>query len=375
MRDPRLDRLSDVIVNYCARVKPDDLVTIRAEPHSMPAVEAVFQAVLQAGGHPSFNVRSERLREIQLRHGSDRQIQHTCPFDLYAGTTCDVGIVLIQPLNTRWASGIDPARAAMAQSARRPGLTAGLKRMAAGEMRYVLTEIPSQAAAQEAHLSLMEYSDFVYRAGFLHLPDPIAAWRQLHEQQERAIEFLKDKRTLRFCSPSNHGETDVTVDISGQTWINCAGGENFPDGEVFTGPRGVDGIINFTYPAIYRGKEVDGIRLKFQGGRVIDAGATKNEDYLIALLDLDSGSRVAGELGIGTNYHLKTHINNAFFDEKIGGTFHIALGAGYPQTGNANESAIHWDIVTDLRQGGTISADGEIVQRNGRFAFPGWPGE
>lgn len=212
--------------------------------------------------------------------------------------------------------------------------------------------------------------------GLLHLDDPVAAWRQLHEQQARACSYLRSKCVLRFTAPADgHDGTDVSVDVTGRSWVNCAGDQNFPDGEIFTGPVSVDGVVNFTFPAIYQGKQVDGIRLVFKGGRVTEASATKNEAYLVALLDQDQGSRVAGELGIGTNYQLTDFINNTFFDEKIGGTFHLALGAGYPQTGNANESGVHWDIVTDLRRNGAIYADGEMIQEHGKFLPPGWPGQ
>ena len=381
MRDPRLNKLADVIVRYCAAVKRDDLVVIRGETQSMPMVEALFEAVLHTGGHPSFSVRSERLQEILLRGGSDEQIQHGCPFNQYQLSNCDVLIVLTQPLNTRCLSGIDPTKAAMAQKGRGKGLSAGLKRLAAKQQRYVLTEIPGQAAAQDAKMSLAEYEEFVFGAGLLHLPDPAAAWRAIYDQQQRAIDYLQSRKILRFQSPAKTGSngrisegTDVTVDVTGRTWLNRADGENFPDGEVDGGPCSVDGIVNFTHPSVYRGKFVDGIRLKFQGGRVVEASATRNEDYLIAMLDQDAGARVVGEVGIGTNYQLKRFINNIFFDEKIGGTFHLAMGAGYPQTGNTNDSRLHWDLVSDLRVGGSIEADGEVFQRNGRFLLEGWPG-
>jgi aminopeptidase len=228
-------------------------------------------------------------------------------------------------------------------------------------------------------MSLSEYSDFVYRAGFLHLPDPVEAWRQFYQRQEKCVEYLNQKRILQFQSPPNrdpaagrlHDGTDITFDVTGRTWLNRADGENFPDGELDSGPRSVDGVLNLTHPTIYHGKQVEGIRLEFRGGKVVDASATRNQDYLIALLDSDAGARVAGEIGIGTNYHLTRFINNSFFDEKIGGTFHLALGAGYPQTGNANESSIHWDLVSDLRSGGSITADDELLQKDGRFVLQG----
>ncbi|MBC7835513.1 MAG: aminopeptidase [Phycisphaerales bacterium] len=392
MRDPRLDTLAEMLVRHCTAVKRGDLVTIVAEPGAIPAVEATFEATLRAGGHPSFHPRSDALQELLLRHGSDNQLQHVCPFEKHRLSTCDVLIVLIYPTNTKFLGRIDPHRATIAQAARRPLLTMSLQRAAAGQVRYVLTEIPSNAAAQDADMSLTDYADWVYQAGFLHLPDPIAAWRTLHDQQQKVIEYLQSKHTLRFQAPAcdgthnqrPHDGTDLTVDVGGRTWVNCAGigGQNFPDGEVFTGPRSVDGVVNFTFPAVYRGKEVEGVRLKFIAGRVVEASATKNQDYLFKLLDQDDGARNVGEIAIGTNYALKGFSKNAFFDEKIGGTFHLALGAGYPETGNSNESALHWDIVCDLRPsaafpgnpGGTIHADGELFHHDGRFLFPGWPG-
>ncbi|MBL8763914.1 MAG: aminopeptidase [Phycisphaerae bacterium] len=390
MRDPRLDRLADVLVRYSTAVKKGDLVTVVAEPGAMPAVEAIFEAVLRAGGHPSFHSRPENLQELKLRHGSDEQVRHECPFERHRLSACDVLVVLIHPVNTRFLGRMDPARVAMAQASRRGLITMSLQRKAAGRSRYVLTEIPSHAAAQDAEMSLTDYSDWVFRAGFLHLADPVEAWRTLRAQQERVRAHMQTTRTLRFSAPASDGSrgtrrhdgTDLTVDVSGRTWINHCGGENFPDGEVESGPRGVDGVVNYTFPAIYRGKEVDGIRLRFRAGRVVEATATKNEDYLIKLLDQDEGARTAGEVALGTNYHLTGHTRNTFFDEKIGGTFHIAVGAGYPESGNTNESALHWDMVSDLRPGGafpgspggTIHADGELIQRDGRFVFNDWPG-
>jgi len=400
MRDPRLDKLAAVLVQYCAAVKKGDLVTIVGDPIAMKAVEAIYEAVLRAGGYPSYHPRSDNLQELKMRHGSDEQLVHVCPFEEYRLSKCDVLMVLICQSNTKFLGGIEAGKAVMAQASRRGLITMSLQRAAAGKMRYVLTEIPSHAAAQDAEMSLTDYSDWVYRAGMLHLPDPVAAWGKLHEQHETMRAYLRGRSILRFQAPASKGEhgerahdgTDLTVDVAGQTWVSCAGRDNFPDGEVFSGPRGpqipygphgVDGVVSFALPAIYRGRQVEGIRLKFVAGRVVEASATKNEEYLIMLLDQDEGARGMGEIGIGTNYQVKKYMNNTFFDEKIGGTFHLALGAGLPESGNTNESAMHWDIVCDLRPnpaipgsaGGTIHADGELIQRDGKFVFRGWPGE
>lgn len=390
MRDPRLDRLAEIVVNHCAPVRAGDLVTIVGEPDCSEGTEAIFEAVLKAGAHPSFHPRSESLQQILLAHGSDQQLRHVCPFEEFRLAHCDVLIVLRSSHNTRFLGGIDASRVATMQAARKGLMSMSMQRGAAGEMRYVLTEIPSLGAAQDAEMSLAQYADMVFRAGFLHLPDPLQAWRTLHAQQERARLFLQDRHTLRFRAPASDGQkgsrphdgTDLTVDVSGMQWINCAGGQNFPDGEIFSGPRSVDGVLNVTHPSVYKGVEVDGVRLEFKDGRVVEASATHNEDFLINLLDQDAGARGAGEIAIGTNYELRDFLRNAFFDEKIGGTFHVALGAGYPETGNTNESGLHWDFVSDLRPnatfpgspGGTIEADGEVFHRDGRFLAPGWPG-
>lgn len=391
MRDPRLDRLADVLVNHCTSVKKDDLVCIVADPACMEAVEATYEAVLRAGGHPSFHPKSESLREILLRHGTDAQIGHVSPFEQHRLETCDVLIVLNFTHNTRSLSGVDPRKVAMQQAARRGLLTMGLRKLADGSQRYTFTQIPSHAAAQDAEMSLHDYADWVFRAGFLHLPDPVAAWQRLRQQSHRACEFLTGKRELRFIAPPSdgtgtahrHDGTDLIVDVTGGTWLNRSGDANFPDGEIETGPRGADGVVNFTFPALFQGREVEGVRLEFRGGRVVNASATRNEPFLIAMLDQDDGARAIGEIAMGTNYALTHRSRNAFFDEKMGGTFHLAVGAGYPDSGNSNQSGLHWDLVCDLRPGGafegspggTIHADGELIQRDGRFVRAGWPGQ
>jgi aminopeptidase len=325
-----------------------------------------------------------------LRHGSDEQVRHLCPFETQHLTQCDVLIVLRQPINSRFAGRIDPRKLAMAQAARRERTALSVQLGADGKQRYVLTEIPSHSAAQDAGMSLTDYADWVYRAGFLYLADPLAAWQTLHDQHERAIEYLSGKHVLRFQTPpgdgrqgtQRHDGTDLLVDVSGGTWLNHAGWRNFPDGELDCGPRSVDGVVNYTFPTTHQGKTVEGIRLKFRAGKVVEAGAARNENFLLAMLDADDGARTAGEVGIGTNYHLCDFTDNTFFDEKIGGTFHIAAGAGYPDSGNTNQSGLHWDMVCDLRPngafpgspGGTITADGEVFQQDGRFVRGGWPG-
>jgi aminopeptidase len=376
MRDPRLDRLADVLVSYSTRVKKGDLVTISADAAAFPAVEAVFERVLRAGGNPVWTPRSDRLLELLLEHASDEQLRFFSPLEMHRVSTADVQIGFWVEQNPRHLGKFDPARIAAQQSSRRDFMKVFMDRAARGALRWVGTIYPTHGNAQDAERSLAQFEDFVFRAGLLHLPDPVAAWRQVHERQQRVCEFLQGKHEVRFTAPPRDGDdgTDLRVDVSRATWVNCAGLENFPDGEVFAGPTGVEGHVCYTYPAVYQGREVDGVRLAFKNGRVSDASARKNEEFLIKMLDLDAGARVLGEIAIGTNYSITEFMKNTLFDEKMGGTFHAAVGAGYPESGNSNESGLHWDMVCDLTRGGAIAADGEVFHRDGKFLRADWPG-
>ncbi len=385
MRDPRLDKLAGVLVEYSTRVKAGDDVAIIAEPHAMAFVEAVYEAALGAGGNPYYVARCDALTEILVARGHAGQIAHTPTILRHMAETADVRIVAWAEPNTKYLSRHDPAKVALIEQARRPIMKTVLDRAAKGQMRWVGTQYPVQSAAQDAEMSLRQYEDFVYRAGLLHLPDPVGAWGRIHERQERVREHLQGRRLIRFRVPATEHDdgTDLRVDVSKATWINCAGHENFPDGEVFAGPTGVDGHVCFNYPAVYHGREVHGVRLAFRDGRVVDATARKGEDFLHQMLDQDAGARVLGEIAIGTNYEIREFTRNTLFDEKIGGTFHAAVGAGYPESGSTNESGLHWDMVCDLRPrpgaggastgGAVIEADGEAILRDGRFVRPEWP--
>lgn len=384
MRDPRLDRLAAVLVQYSTRVKKGDLVAIRADANAFPLVEATFEAVLKAGGHPTWVTQSERLHELLLSRGTDEQLAYLSPLELHRVETADVQIAFWSESNTSYLARIDPARIARQQSSRKAFMARFMERAANGSLRWVGTQYPTEACAQNASMSLEQYSDFVFKAGLLHMPDPVAAWNAVRQRQERVREFLQGKKVVRFRVPppadGSHDGTDLVVDVSKATWVNCAGLENFPDGEVFAGPTGVEGHVNYTFPAVYNGREVEGVRLRFKGGRVVDASARRNEEFLIKMLDLDAGARTLGEIAIGTNYAISEFTKNTLFDEKIGGTFHAAVGAGYPESGSTNESGLHWDMVCELRPtkgadgstipGGTIEADGQVFHKDGKFLIP-----
>ncbi|MFW6077293.1 MAG: aminopeptidase, partial [Hyphomicrobiales bacterium] len=378
MHDPRIDKLARVITEYSTRVQPGQLVRISGEPGATPLIEALYERVLLADAHPMVRCAPDSLQEIFFTRASDEQLKHVNPLTLEEIKRIDVSIGIWAEANTRALSRIDPKRQSIASAARRPIMEIFMDRAAKGELHWCGTQFPTIACAQDAEMSLRQYEDFVFSAGKLEYDDPVAEWRKIEEKQQKVVDYLKDKKELRFQAANG---TDLTVNVEGMTWINCAGRENFPDGEVFTGPNlkakdgGVNGVVRYSFPAVHHGREVHEIELTFEKGKVVQAKAGKGEDFLLQMLDQDEGARFLGEIAIGTNYDITEYTRNTLFDEKIGGTFHAAVGAGYPETGNANQSGLHWDMVCDLRQaagGGTISADGETFHRDGQFLIAGW---
>jgi len=377
MRDPRLDKLADVIVRYSTRVQRGDLVRISGNTLGLPLIEAVYEQCIKAGAHVTVKAVPDEFQEIFYRHASDEQLEYVSPLSKHEVKQIDVSIGLWADSNTRALTNADPAKLAKSSAARKPIFKVFMKRAAEGALRWCGTQYPTAASAQDAEMSLREYEDFVFNAGHIDKPDPVAEWEKIEKRQQKVVDYLKDVKELHFTAANG---TDLTVNVEGMTWINCAGRENFPDGEVFTGPNlkakdgGVNGVVRYSFPAVRHGVEVHDIELTFEKGRVVDCKASKNQAYLEKMLDQDSGARKMGEIAIGTNYNIQQYTKSTLFDEKIGGTFHAAVGAGYPETGNTNESGLHWDMVCDLREGGTIEADGKVISRDGRFTQKGWPG-
>ncbi len=377
MRDQRLDKLADVIVNYSTGVKPGQLVRVTGDPVATPLMEALYEALIKAGAHVIVKMSPDSFNEIFYRCANEEQLRYVSPLAIQEVQTIDVSIGLWADTNTKSLTNVDPRRQAMASAARKPVFKVFMERAAKGDLRWCGTQFPTSASAQDAEMSLREYEDFVFSAGHLDKPDPVAQWKKIQQQQQKLVEFLTGKQEVRFQAANG---TDLLVNVEGMRWINCCGHENFPDGEVFTGPNlkaadgGVNGVVRYHFPAVHGGREVHGIELTFEKGRVVKARADRNEEFLIQMLDQDPGARSLGEIAIGTNYSIRRYTKNTLFDEKIGGTFHAAVGAGYPETGNANESGLHWDMVCDLRSGGTITVDGQVISRDGKFVHDGWPG-
>jgi aminopeptidase len=373
MRDQRLEKLADVLVNYSVSMKKGELVRISGAPIAGPLIVELYRKVLAAGGLPFVRMNPEELSEILVKHGSDEQLKFLNPINLFEYEKIDCSIGIWAEENTRAMSNADAKKLGLTQAARKPLMETFMKRAAEGKLKWSGTQFPTQASAQDAEMSLEEYENFVFSAGLLNLPDPVAAWKQISQRQQKLVDFLNGKKDYHVLAANG---TDVRLSVAGMKWINCDGHENFPDGEVFTGPviDSVNGQINFGFPAVHHGRECDGVKLKFRDGKVVDASAAKGEEFLISMLDMDAGSRFLGECAIGTNYQITRYTKNTLFDEKIGGTVHFALGAGYPETGNSNASGLHWDMVVDLRKGGFVEIDGQKVSENGKFVRDEWPG-
>lgn len=366
MADPRVDRLARVLVHYSMKVRKGDLVRIGGPALAAPHIAAAYREVLLAGGHPTVRVTVDGLDEMFLKLSSDEQLRFVSELDRREVEVLNCELRYLGAYNTRALTRIPPERMRIRREATRELMGRFMERAAKRELRWCLTQAPAQADAQEAEMSLADYEDFVYRAGHVDKDDPVAEWQRVEREQAAVAKRLGTMRTIRIVAP----DTDLTVGVEGRTWISAAGEHNFPDGEVFTGPveTSTNGTVRFTFPAIYGGREVTGIRLTFKDGRVTEASADKGEEFLRSMLDIDPGARVLGEFAFGLNYGIQQFTRNILFDEKIGGTVHMALGAAYPDTGGKNQSGLHWDMILDLRNSsGEARADGEVVYRNGRF--------
>ena len=363
--DSTVRSMAEVLVSYSVGVKPGDWVLIQSGMQGERLVTECARAVLKAGGHPTPVFQSEDFLETLLKCGNEDQLTFIAPSTRAMYDLMDVSISISAPVNSRALAGVEAERMVAMRRAQGELLRTRLRRSAAGEARWTVTAFPTHAGAQDAGMSLAEYEAFIFRACLLDRPDPVAAWRALAAEQQRLVDRLDAASELHIVGEG----TDLTVGVSGRKWVNSDGHRNFPSGEVFTSPveESAEGTICFNFPASYGGKDVPDVCLKFQAGTVVDASARQNEEFLLQMLDMDEGSRRLGEVAFGSNYGITAFTKNVLFDEKIGGTMHLALGRSYPETGGVNESSIHWDMVLDLRRSGRVTVDGHPFSLDGRF--------
>jgi aminopeptidase len=363
--DSRLARLAQVLVRYSLNVQPGSLVAIHGGIEAIPLLCEVYREVLRSGGHPQFNLEVEEAREIYLKEASDEQLDFVSPVTQLINERYDCLLYVDAETNTRRLSRVDPVRAARRRKAHDAVDTLWSQRAAQGLMHWCYTQYPTQAYAQDAHMSLEDYCEFVFNAGMLNDPDPVVRWQEMAARQQTLIAWLKGHKQAHILGE----DTDLTLSIEGRPFLACDGHVNFPDGEIYTGPieNSARGSIRFSLPSSYEGRAVEDIRLRFEDGRVIEAHAGIGEDYLLSMLNIDEGARRIGEFAFGMNYGIREATRNILYDEKIGGTIHLALGRSYPESGGLNVSALHWDMICDLRQQGEVWIDNELFLQNGKY--------
>lgn len=365
MADQRLNKLAKLLVEYSVEVKEGDIVYVCADEVATPWVIEVVKESTKKGAHVEYTLESDEIKEIQLKYGSEKQLKSGNMIYESILSKADVWLTAWGNRNTRMLSRIDSNKLKIHQQGASVWRKIYSDRTGDGSLRWCGTQYPTYADAQEASMSMSEYEDFVYGAGLLDSEDPVSEWKKISKEQDRWVKYLDSKSSLHIVSEG----TDIMIGINGRKWINCDGKQNFPDGEIFTSPleNNINGYITFSFPGIFAGRQIEGIKLEVKDGKVINAWAKKGEELLKSLLETDEGSSFFGEVAIGTNYGIKDFTSNMLFDEKIGGTVHMAIGDSMPEAGGKNKSSLHWDMLCDMRNGGKIYADGELFYENGKF--------
>lgn len=365
MQDVRIERWAQTLVHYCLYVKAGETVAIHSTPLATPLLEAVYREVLRAGAYPLPLLQLESFDEMLLREGNDAQLAWIPPHTASLAERIDARLLIMASGNTKGLSGIDPAHMAVRRQAYGELAKTYRRREQEGTFRWSLTLYPTAAYAQDSNMSLSEFEEFVYNACFLNDTDPSARWKELSVQQQRLVDWLVGHRHVHILGEG----TDLTLSIENRVFINSDGKRNFPSGEFFTGPveNSANGVIRFDIPASYDGRAAEGVRLVFRDGKVVEASAAQGQDYLEQMLNLDEGARYLGEFAFGNNARVDRSTRNILFDEKMGGTVHLALGASYPETGGVNQSSLHWDMVCDLRRNGEVWIDDTLFLKDGKI--------
>ncbi len=366
MPDPRVTKLAQILVAYSLDLQPGDTFLLNTNPLAEELSLAVYKEAVLAGAHVLVINSLPGAREIFLKHASDAQLDYVSPVQRLVIENFSASLQIGAFQNTRELSGVDSSRQSRSRKATAELFKIMSERIARKELKWCYTVYPTHASAQEADMSLSEYQDFVYGAGLLGLPDPVAAWKEQGERQRALVAWLAGKDQVILKGDS----IDMRLSIKDRTFEQADGRLNFPDGEIYTSPveRSINGWVRFAYPGIYSGQEVLDVELWFEDGKVVKEKASKGQDLLTAILDTDDGSRYLGEWGIGTNYGIRRFTKNMLFDEKMGGTIHFAVGRGFPECGSQNESGVHWDMLCDMAQG-EIMVDGELFYKDGKFAM------
>jgi len=363
--DNRIKKLAEVLLEYSLNIKKGEKLAILGDVTTLPLIKECYRLAVIQGALPQVTISCDELKEILLKRGSEEQIKYVPDNVKKLFQSADVILSFFGGANTRMLANVNPEKLKLSAQGFSEIRQLFFERVAKKELRWCATMFPNQASAQEANMSLAEYEDFVYGAGYIDKEDPVIEWEKIEMKQEQICKILNTKKNLRIFSK----DTDLNMLIEGRKWVNCCGKANFPDGEVFTGPveDSMEGHVRFSFPGIYEGREIEDIRLTFKKGKVVKASAVKGEELLKQLLETDEGARFVGEIAVGTNYNIQRFTRHMLFDEKIGGTVHLALGRSIPESLGKNQSAIHWDMLCDMKKGGKIYADNELVYKDGKF--------
>ena len=361
--DHRIQKLAQLCVHYSVNVKPNEQVIIQGTSVAYPLINEIYKECLLSDAHPMVLANLDTDYTF-YKYAKEHQLTFLSPIVKFVVENADVNIGIFCEPSPKGLSTVDPTKMRTRAAARRELMEIFMKRVAAGKLRWTGLPYPINAEAQEASMALEEYEDFVYSSCLVDREDPIAEWKRIQQQQQKTCDYLNKAKEIHVIGE----DTELSFSVQGRKWINCSGQENMPDGEVFTGPveSSVNGTIRFTYPGIYVGREVEDIRLTFKDGKVVKASAAKGDELLQQLLKVEGADRL-GETAIGTNYGINRFTKNMLFDEKMGGTIHMALGNSYPESMGENKSAIHWDILKDMKKDGEIYADEKLFYKNGKF--------
>lgn len=359
-----LSKLAKLITEYCTSVKQGDEVLINSTYEAYPLIRELWREIVRRGGYPRWNINDEVLNEIFYKYSTEELLRYYSRIDEYITENVDVRISILSSTHSKYLVNVDPERLKLRAQATRKLTEIFMRRDSEGVLRWVVTAYPTRAMAQEAGMSPLEYEEFVFKSLKLYEDDPVVAWVNQANTQQRIVDALSKVSELRIVGH----DTDIVLRVDGRVWINDDGKNNMPGGEVFTGPHedSVEGVIRFDFPAVWRGVEVRNVKLVFRRGEVVEAEAELGSEFLKKMLETDEGARRIGEVAFGLNYDITRYTKEILFDEKIGGTIHMALGASYIKTGGVNKSSIHWDLIKDMKRG-RVFADGELIYENGRF--------
>ena len=364
--NPVLEKYAHLLVQYCLEIKKGDQLYVKSTTLAEPLIREVYRHAVRAGAHVEVDMAFRGRNRIFMEEAEEEQLRRVSPFYKRAIEEFDAYLYIRAPFNLREDQSADASKVKIAKTAGADISKTYFSRTATRDLKRNLCQYPTQAAAQNAGMSLEEYEKFVFDACHLFSDNPVGEWLKVREQQKQIVDLLNDRTQVRYKG----NDFDISFSTEGRTWINSDGQTNMPSGEVYTSPveHSVNGQIRFSHPAVYMGHEVEDVTLWVKEGWIEKWEARRGKEFLDRIFQME-GTRRFGEAAIGTNYNINRFTKNILFDEKIGGTIHMAIGQSYLQAGGKNESPIHWDMIANMKDGGEIYADDEKIYENGQFLF------